>query len=200
MKGGQFQGACSADFSDAETLFSIDYYPFYKQEIAIKCNKIFRYYRYLPPPGVVYALSELQFYSRKGNGEPERMPGIYFERYKSGVSDFNSLNDNDLDTYCRGVPVRDSWIGYDTGEANGCRLSKVVFAPQNDGNCIVPGYSYELCYWTKDGWTSLGEKRAAATCLQYENLPQKALFRLKCHTKGIEERIFTYENGRQVWW
>ena len=36
--------------------------------------------------------------------------------------------------------------------------------------------------------------------LVYENVPGNALYLLKNRTKGKEERIFTYENDRQVWW
>jgi hypothetical protein len=38
------------------------------------------------------------------------------------------------------------------------------------------------------------------TVLSYENAPINALFWLRNHTAGVEERIFTYENGEQVWW
>lgn len=31
-------------------------------------------------------------------------------------------------------------------------------------------------------------------------LPKGALLWLKNHTQGKEERIFTYEDGKQVWW
>ncbi len=30
--------------------------------------------------------------------------------------------------------------------------------------------------------------------------PKGALLWLKNHTQGKEERIFTYEDGKQVWW
>lgn len=33
-----------------------------------------------------------------------------------------------------------------------------------------------------------------------DNVPTNALLLLRNHTKGKEERIFTYENGEQVWW
>lgn len=202
MKGGKFQGANTSGFSDAKTLFTIDYYPFYRQEIEIEIesNEQFRYFRYLPPPNVTYSLAELQFYTQDGDRHPELIQGTYFERYKSGTSNFTALKDNDPDTYLTGTPVRDSWIGYDAGENNECKLVKIVFTPQGDGNCIIPGYFYELCYWDKNKWNSLGVKRAGNNFLEYGNLPAKALFRLKCHTKGREERIFTMEDGVQVWW
>jgi len=36
--------------------------------------------------------------------------------------------------------------------------------------------------------------------LVYDNVPANALLLLHNHTKGKEERIFTYEGGRQIWW
>jgi hypothetical protein len=41
---------------------------------------------------------------------------------------------------------------------------------------------------------------ADSTILQYHNAPSNALFWLRNHSGGKEERIFTYENGKQVWW
>ena len=65
-----------------------------------------------------------------------------------------------------------------------------------------PGEEYELCYWDGEGWSSLGRQigRRATQELVYDNVPAGALLILHNHTKGKEERIFTYENGRQVWW
>jgi len=36
--------------------------------------------------------------------------------------------------------------------------------------------------------------------LHYDNVPGNALLLLRNHTKGKEERIFTYENDEQIWW
>lgn len=34
----------------------------------------------------------------------------------------------------------------------------------------------------------------------YNNVPHNALLRLHCLDGGFEERLFTWENGRMVWW
>ena len=47
---------------------------------------------------------------------------------------------------------------------------------------------------------SLGQQRAIESKLTYTNVPDNALLLLKDLTKGEEERIFTYENDKQVWW
>ena len=66
-------------------------------------------------------------------------------------------------------------------------------------NCVQPGDVYELFYW-QDGWKSLGQKTAATIYLVYNNVPKNAVLWLRNLTEGIEERIFTYENDKQVWW
>jgi hypothetical protein len=43
-------------------------------------------------------------------------------------------------------------------------------------------------------------KKTDNVMLDYDNCPTNALFLLHDLTKGREERIFTYENGEQVWW
>jgi hypothetical protein len=63
------------------------------------------------------------------------------------------------------------------------------------------GDEYELFYWSQSGWTSLGSQIGDSTGeLIYENCPTNALFWLRNHTRGKEERIFTYENGKQVFY
>ena len=49
-------------------------------------------------------------------------------------------------------------------------------------------------------WISLGRKLAVDNKLHYDDVPKGALLWLKNHTQGKEERIFTYEDGKQVWW
>ena len=92
------------------------------------------------------------------------------------------------------------WLGLDLGRA--VELSKLCYLPRTDDNFIREGEEYELCYWDGEGWSSLGRQigRRATQELVYDNVPAGALLILHNHTKGKEERIFTYENGRQVWW
>jgi hypothetical protein len=79
-------------------------------------------------------------------------------------------------------------------------MNKIVYFPRNDGNCIEIGDEYELFYWGNHRWQSLGKKKADRVRLDYDNCPANALFLLRNLTKGKEERIFTYENGEQIWW
>ena len=81
------------------------------------------------------------------------------------------------------------------------QISRIKYIGRNDGNCIEIGDDYELYYWSTDGdWELLGSQKATSNALHFSNIPSGGLYILKDITKGVEERIFTYENGKQVWW
>ena len=61
------------------------------------------------------------------------------------------------------------------------------------------GKNYELFYWN-NGWKSLGSQPAAAAPLIFENVPTGGLYWLVAEGSRKDERIFTIENGKQVWW
>lgn len=80
------------------------------------------------------------------------------------------------------------------------QVSKLRFIPRNDGNCIEVGDKYELVYWTNGTWKVLATLTAKENVLKLKNMPSGGLYVLKNLTKGHEERIFTYEEDKQVWW
>jgi hypothetical protein len=71
--------------------------------------------------------------------------------------------------------------------------------PEDYTNKIFPGNNYEVYYWNKE-WKSLGIQKADKDYLIYNNIPQNALLYIKNLDTGLQERIFTIENGKQVWW
>ena len=80
------------------------------------------------------------------------------------------------------------------------KLSKLVCLPRSDGNGIYPDNTYELFYFDLDGWKSLGMKMSNDFYLEYDNVSSNALYWLRNWTTGVEERIFTYQNGVQKFW
>jgi hypothetical protein len=62
-----------------------------------------------------------------------------------------------------------------------------------------PGKRYELYYWD-DGWKSVGQAVATDKPLGFANVPEGFLYWLVADGSNKDERIFTIENGRQVWW
>lgn len=79
-------------------------------------------------------------------------------------------------------------------------ISRITFIPRSDGNGVYMGEEYELFYHDSNGWQSLGRQIAKDYFLEYNNVPQGALLWLHNHTTGIEERIFTHENGNIRFW
>jgi hypothetical protein len=71
--------------------------------------------------------------------------------------------------------------------------------PEDDSNAIFPGQHYELFYW-RNGWVSLGIQEATDTVLEYRGVPKGALLWLRNLDEGKQERIFAYENGKQIWY
>lgn len=65
------------------------------------------------------------------------------------------------------------------------QLTHIELIPRSNTNGIIPGYQYELFYWTeKEGWKSLGKQTAANWYLEYKQVPANALLWLKCHNSG----------------
>lgn len=78
-------------------------------------------------------------------------------------------------------------------------FNELMYMPRNDDNFIRIDDVYELFYHGgKEGWITLGKKKATDTFLIYDNMPGGALFYLHDITRGKEEQVFRIENGKQV--
>jgi hypothetical protein len=64
---------------------------------------------------------------------------------------------------------------------------------------VKPGKAYELFVWD-DEWVSLGEKTAGDQPVSFQRVPAESLLWLVEENARRLERIFTIEDGRQVWW
>jgi hypothetical protein len=106
--------------------------------------------------------------------------------------------DGDPLTFFRYPDPSNSWVGLDFGKP--VNIDRILYIPHTDGNIVTYGDEYELKYWDKNGWKSLGRKVADNVYVTFDNCPVGALFLLHDCTRGIEERIFTYENDIQIWW
>lgn len=193
MKRGKFQASNNGDFRNAVTLDSIidapdDYY----NEIQLELKNEYRFIRYWGKDLLRFNIAELAFYN---NASSEPLKGKIIGT--KGTQPLENAFDGNLLTYVNAEGVPDQWVGLDLGRPT--QISKIVYAPRTDKNHVIPGHLYELFYWDNE-WISLGQKEAAEAYLGYENVPSNCLLFLKNHTEGKEERIFTYENGQQVWW
>ena len=64
---------------------------------------------------------------------------------------------------------------------------------------LTPGQTYELFYWS-DGWKSLGKASATEKPLVFNAVPSGCLYWLVADSSDKEERIFTINDSKQVWW
>lgn len=194
MVGGIFEGANKPDFSDAVSLYYVTETPLSRlQRIRIPFSKFYRFVRFRKPKGI-FSLGEFRFYDTVGTligGTLIADPAIEKE------SDLFKICDDDPLTYYEVSGGLDLWAGFSFGRS--VRIAEIEFCPRNDDNEIFPGDVYELFYW-KDEWKSLGEKMATDFVLKYDSVPKGALLWLRNKTKGKEERPFTYENNKQIWW
>jgi hypothetical protein len=105
------------------------------------------------------------------------------------------------------IPIGDPLILTSEGKIKICKANLnqkqkiIAFSkyPEDQSNNIFPDHEYELFYW-KNVWVSLGKQVAHTNYLIYENAPTNALFWIRDHSGGKQERIFTYEHNEQIWW
>ena len=167
----------------------------------IKPQKTYRYWRYVSAKNKGCNLAELAFYSDK---EEKELTGTIIGtnasvRYDTMPMDKSKVFDKDILTYYEAPSTVDyPWVGLDFNKP--VSINKIIYTPRNDDNNIHAGDLYELFYWEYNHWMSLGQQRAIESKLTYTTVPDNALLLLKDLTKGEEERIFTYENDKQVWW
>lgn len=187
MVGGRFEGSSDSSFINSEILSTIDSMPIFRNIIKLKTNKSYRYVRYVSEKTCDTPMAEIEFYADETKLTVK--PGKSTVAHVEYSIDGNTFTRPDIENgYC---------LGYDLGHPK--KLSSIVYFPWNDDNFILPNHTYELFYYNKK-WKSLGKKESNDYFLLYEDVPINALLYLKDYTKGHEERPFTYENGKQIWW
>jgi hypothetical protein len=65
---------------------------------------------------------------------------------------------------------------------------------------LASGTEYELFYCADGDWQSLGSATASDGPLSFDNVPSGGLYWIVAEDSREDERIFTIENGQQVWW
>ena len=198
LLGGRFQVANKADFSDSLTVFVVNNVPeICYNSVNVSLNKPYRYFRFLAQEGARGDISEIEVYSPESN---IKLSGkvIGNKNCPEGWEAENAFDGNPLTAYQSEWNER-GWVGLDFGKP--VNIANFRFLPRNDDNFIKEGEEYELFYWDNYQWNSLGRQTGTSKqYLEYTNAPSNALFWLRNLTKGREERIFTYENGVQIWW
>lgn len=194
MRGGYFEVANRADFSDSELACLVKDTPksgVQTQDVSL--TKKYRYIRFFKKSGGL-SIGELECRDGKGNllqGKP------IADEFLQDDADIGNINDGNVLSYYDIGNIKNVWVGLDFGRP--VDIATLSFSPRTDDNEVSRGDSYELFCWNNDGWQSLGKKIADSDTLAYENVPRNSLLWLRDLTKGKEERPFTYENGKQIW-
>lgn len=195
MSGGRFQGANNADFSDAVDLHihqGITTGNWY--DIQTNHSERFKYLRYIGPNGAYCNINEMVFFDSHGNPITGKIIGTEGEKERGKEKVF----DHDILTTFQGLNRSGDWVGLELYSSTS--VGRIRYIGRNDGNCIEVGDEYELCYWKNGDWVSLGRQTASGDTLTCESVPMGGLYILHNHTKGKEERIFTYKDSKQIWW
>ena len=188
LVGANFRCSNDASFKTSRLVYRVDRNPnMYPVIVPVDTTQKYRYWLF--DHTKMAELSEWTFKDNKGNvirgkgidpiGESSRTDNIF---------DGNALSYGRLS--------RQFMI--DFGEP--VSISEMHYLPRNDANGIYPGNEYELFYFDRDGWQSLGSKIAEGYEIEFDAVPSNAVYWLQNHTTGKEERIFTIQDGKQRFW
>ncbi|QDH78000.1 transglutaminase domain-containing protein [Echinicola soli] len=193
---GKFQVANKADFSDAKDIHVInDPVNLVTHRIPLRIEEEYQYVRYLFFGGINGQMAEMGLYDECG----QRLSGkIITNNLLEGEESVKNVFDGDVLTpFELSIWGKKQWYGLDMRSKK--KLSELSFCPRTDKNDVWSGLKYELFYWDKR-WVSLGVQEAKSNQLTYTSPVSGGIYLLRCLDEGKEERIFTYENGKQVWW
>lgn len=198
---GKFQGANRIDFKDSVTLHTITHEATMNSyTVDIQESKRFKYLRYLSGIDGCCNMAEVRFYTDNSNKPVE---GVVIGTEGSFQNDPNrtkkAVFDNNPLTFYDANEPNGAWAGLSLDKPQ--RVTKIYYQFRNDDNNIRVGDTYELMFWSESGkWESAGKQIADKEQVTYDNVPSRTLYLLHNHSRGNEERIFTYENGEQIWW
>jgi hypothetical protein len=197
--GGLFQGANKEDFSDAVTLYTTtEELNMYSHRVLIDNPKAFKYVRYYSAPDSHCNMAEVKFVSEGKELRGEIIGTEGSSDHSTSKSKY-ALFDKDPLTYYDS-PLPDwAWAGLKLEDP--AVITEIEYQFRTDDNNIRSDDVYELFYFSDKGLISLGKRTGdKREVLLYDRMPANALYWLHNETRGREERIFTYENGKQIFW
>lgn len=201
MVGGVMEGSNYPDFRERDTLHTIKEAParLYTRAKS-SSDKPYRYVRYYGPDGGKCYASEVSFYGhRPGQTKNELLKGDCIGTpnfYSDNKYPYTNVVDGDPYTSFVYEKVSGGWVGLVLPSP--MVVDSVVYTPRNRRNFIEAGDDYELFYCDRE-WKSIGRKMAVSDSIIF-NAPVGALLYLKNHSRGNQERIFEYSDGKQVFW
>lgn len=196
MRNATFEGSMTADFTVVDTLAMITVVPSYMTTVNVSSPKRYRFLRYHAPQLNRSSLAELQFYTFDKAGGTKLLTGTPFAKGVD-MSNVGKVFDGNPATICRGMNVGYT-IGIALSDGKEQCVTKVTFCPSTDLNFVEKGHLYELYYFDTE-WRMIGREYAHQDKLTFNNVPDNAILLLKDRNGGMEERIFEYKDGKQLW-
>lgn len=198
MENGEFHVANQEDFKDSLLIGmakDVKESRFYSLKPKYKGD--YRFFRYMAPANSYGNVAEIELYDKAGNKlKPKR---VYGYRWTVKGHEQPKLYDGDPLTSFTLQATKRGWCGVELEEPT--HIAEIRYLPRNDGNYIEEGDTYQLYFWNNKEWKLLSEKVGTREgILWFDKVPTNGLYLLRDITKGKQERIFTYENGEQVWW
>ena len=201
LEGGEFQASNEPDFKHYHLVHKITDCRAIGFKVAVNDTiPNCRYWRYYSDKkGNLCNMAEIMFFTRE-HDTPLRgkVIGTDGSLWDDTTKVKGKVFDGDLLTIYESKEPDYAWVGMDFGRP--VKMSHLFYFGRGDGNCIEPGDTYELFLWDRTRWKSLGKQVATEPTLIYRNVPSGGLFLLRNLTKGHDERPFTYDDNRQIWW
>ncbi|WP_196940250.1 hypothetical protein [Sphingobacterium pedocola] len=194
MIGGEIQVSDNAKFDKPKRIHIIESIPIGRLGFKLEKPSEIKYIRYVCPPECRTPIAEFNLHDLNANkivvesaiGQDVDKDQLHF-----------AFDGNDLTSAA--TKREKFWIGAKLKKNEGILIDSIEIIPKHDGNFIQENDIYELYYF--DGsWISLGTRTAKDRVLIYSDVPEGALFVLRNKSRGKEERIFTYDDGKQLWW
>lgn len=199
MIGGVFEGSNNPDFSDKDTLFMVQSKPFrLKTNVRSWSDRMYRYFRYVGVRKAHCNIAEIAFYESGNDTTPlkGKVIGRLGDPLKVPQQGYGNAMDGKTWTSFNDISPSGGWVGLDAGKR--VRVDRIEYTPRNRDNYIRPGDVFELFYCDRD-WILAGTQKATSDSLVFHNIPQNRLLLLRNRSRGMDERIFIYEKGAQIW-
>ena len=182
-------------FENQQVVYTFERVPESITKVTLNMDKPYRYIRFHAHKRQRPEMAEFKVFSIHN----KQLDGnVIYHGKRTSVETVGRMFDNDYLTYTS-KNSNGYWAGLDFGENSTDTVGFLEICARHDMNMIKRGNQYELFYYDY-GWKSLGAQIAQTDSLVFDNVPAGALLWLKNHSGGKEERIFSYENGKQMWW
>jgi hypothetical protein len=191
--GARLEGDDSPDFRHPQLVCSLtDTVRYTYHEQPTQAGGPFRYVRYHSPRGTFIRLMELQLFADTAGREQIPLSAV---DSLFPYQDMRNITDGDVLTGFRSVRDTSCYLTFRLKSLKPVRM--VRYTPHTDDNYVWAGDEYELLYQDGTaGWKSLGRRQATGKTVSFE-APAGALLWLRDLTKGNEEQVFVWRDGRQ---